>query len=160
MPKYGATLLPIHVARGVGAEGMVLALPAACAAGNYAMGFASDLIRGDRADVVVAGASDLLQELQFSGFVRLAAMAPDWCRPFDLHREGIILGEGAGLVVLESEAHAVRRGATAVVEVGGYGLSCDAHHITRPDPEGAGSIAAMRRALEMFRHRRPTTSTS
>jgi 3-oxoacyl-[acyl-carrier-protein] synthase II len=147
LPKYGSTLLPIHVARAIRAEGMVLALPAACAAGNYAIGFAADLIRAGRADVVVTGASDLLQELQFSGFVRLAAMASERCQPFDLNREGIILGEGAGLLVLESEAHAVRRGARVDAEVGGYGLSCDAYHITRPHPEGAGSVAAMRTAL-------------
>jgi 3-oxoacyl-[acyl-carrier-protein] synthase II len=147
LPRYGSTLLPIHVARGIGAAGMVLTLPAACAAGNYAIGFASDLIRAGRADVVVTGASDLLQELQFSGFVRLAAMATDRCRPFDLNREGLILGEGAGLLVLESEEHVVRRNAGVMAEVGGYGLSCDAHHITRPHPEGAGCIAAMRSAL-------------
>jgi 3-oxoacyl-[acyl-carrier-protein] synthase II len=127
--RYGSTLLPVHVARGIGAQGMVLTLPAACAAGNYAVGFASDLMRAGRADVVVTGASDLVQELQFSGFVRLAAMAAERCQPFDLHRQGILLGEGAGLLVLESEAHAVRRGALVLAEVGGYGLSCDASHV-------------------------------
>ncbi len=148
IPKYGSTLLPIHVARAVGAEGMVLTLPAACAAGNYAIGFGADLIRSGRADVVIAGASELLQELQFSGFVRLAAMAPNRCQPFDLNRQGLILGEGAGLLVLESEEHAQRRDARPQAEVGGYGLSCDAYHITRPHPDAAGSIAAMRAALE------------
>ncbi len=148
LPKYGSTLLPIHVARAVGAAGMVLALPAACAAGNYAIGFGADLIRSGRADVVIAGAVELIQELQFSGFVRLAAMAPSRCQPFDLNRQGIIVGEGAGLLVLESEEHATRRGATVHAEVGGYGLSCDAYHITRPHPDATGSIAAMKSALE------------
>ena len=148
LPRYGSTLLPIHVARAVGAAGMVLALPAACAAGNYAIGFGADLIRSGRADVVVAGAVELIQELQFSGFVRLAAMAPSRCQPFDLNRQGMIVGEGAGLLVLESEAHAMRRDATLHAEVGGYGLSCDAYHITRPRPDATGSIAAMRSALE------------
>jgi 3-oxoacyl-[acyl-carrier-protein] synthase II len=148
IPKYGSTLLPIHVARAVGAEGMVLTLPAACAAGNYAIGFASDLIRSGRADVVVTGAAEVMQRLQFSGFVRLAAMAPEKCQPFDLNRQGLLLGEGAGLLVLESEAHAARRGANMRAEVGGYGLSCDAYHITRPHPDAAGSIAAMRAAIE------------
>ncbi len=148
IPKYGSTLLPIHVARALGARGMVLTLPAACAAGNYAIGFASDLIRSGRADVVVTGAAELIQELQFSGFVRLAAMAPERCQPFDLNRQGLLLGEGAGLLVLESEEHAVRRGARAQAEVGGYGLSCDAYHITRPHPDAAGSIAAMRAAID------------
>jgi len=148
IPKYGSTLLPIHVARAVGAEGMVLTLPAACAAGNYAIGFAADLIRAGRADVVVTGAAEVIQRLQFSGFVRLAAMAPEKCQPFDLNRQGLLLGEGAGLLVLESEAHAERRGANRRAEVGGYGLSCDAYHITRPHPDAAGSIAAMRAAIE------------
>ncbi len=148
IPKYGSTLLPIHVARAIGARGMVLTLPAACAAGNYAIGFGADLIRAGRADVVVTGAAELIQQLQFSGFVRLAAMATERCQPFDLNRQGLLLGEGAGLLVLESEAHAVRRGARPQAEVGGYGLSCDAYHITRPHPLAAGSIAAMRAAIE------------
>jgi 3-oxoacyl-[acyl-carrier-protein] synthase II len=147
IPMYGSTLLPIHVARAVGAHGMVLALPAACAAGNYAIGFAADLIRSGRADVVITGAAELMQELQFSGFVRLAAMAPEKCQPFDLNRQGLLLGEGAGLLVVESEAHAQKRGAQPQAEVGGYGLSCDAYHITRPRPDASGSICAMRDAI-------------
>ncbi|AKV02230.1 3-oxoacyl-[acyl-carrier-protein] synthase, KASII [Labilithrix luteola] len=148
IPKYGSTLLPIHVARAIGAEGGVLTLPAACAAGNYAIGFAADMIRAGKADVVVTGAAELLQELQFSGFVRLAAMAPAKCQPFDLNRQGLILGEGAGLLVLESEAHAIRRNARLVAEVGGHGMTCDAYHITRPHPDAMGSIGAMRQAID------------
>lgn len=147
IPKYGSTLLPIHVARAIGAEGMVLTLPAACAAGNYAIGFGADLIRAGKADVVVAGASELLQELQFQGFVRLAAMAQERCQPFDLNRQGLILGEGATLLILESEAHAKKRGARLQAEVGGYGITCDGYHITRPHPGAEGSIRAMRDAI-------------
>ena len=142
LPKYGSTLLPIHVARAVGAEGMMLALPGACSAGNYAIGFGADLIRSGRADVVVSGSAEIIQELQFSGFVRLAAMAEQRCQPFDLNRQGLIVGEGAGIIILESEEHAALRDAQGQAEVGGYGLSCDAYHITRPHPEAAGSIAA------------------
>jgi 3-oxoacyl-[acyl-carrier-protein] synthase II len=148
LPKYGSTLLPIHIARAVGAEGAVLTLPAACAAGNYAIGFACDMIRAKKADVVITGAAEMLQELQFMGFVRLAAMAPQRCQPFDLNRQGIILGEGAGILVLESEEHAKRRDARVVAEVGGHGMTCDAYHITRPHPEAAGSIGAMKQAIE------------
>jgi len=148
LPKYGSTLLPIHVARALGAEGQVLTLPAACAAGNYAIGFACDLIRAGKADVIVTGAAEMLQELQYAGFVRLAAMAPAKCQPFDLNRQGLILGEGAGILVVESEAHAVRRNARVLAEVGGHGMTCDAYHITRPHPDAAGSIGAMRQALE------------
>jgi len=149
IPKYGATLLPIHIARAIGSEGAVLTLPAACAAGNYAISVASDLIRAGKADVVITGAAEILQELQYCGFVRLAAMATERCQPFDLNRQGLILGEGAGIMIVESEAHAVRRGAPPpLAEVRGYGMTCDAYHITRPHPDAAGSIRAMRQAID------------
>ena len=74
-------------------------------------------------------------------------MAPERCQPFDLNRQGLLLGEGAGLLVLESEAHANGAGAHLQAEVGGYGLSCDGYHITRPHPDATGSIAAMRAAI-------------
>jgi 3-oxoacyl-[acyl-carrier-protein] synthase II len=147
LTRYGTTLLPIHVARAIGARGMVLTLPAACAAGNYAIGFAADLIRRGRADVVVTGAAEIIEKLQFSGFVRLGAVAPEKCQPFDANRQGLIVGEGAGILVLESEAHAMRRNAPVLAEVGGYGLACDAYHITRPHPEGEGTSQAVRDAI-------------
>jgi 3-oxoacyl-[acyl-carrier-protein] synthase II len=78
-------------------------------------------------------------------------MAPQKCQPFDLNRQGLILGEGAGIVVLESEAHAVKRNARLYAEVGGHGMTCDAYHITRPHPDAAGSIGAMRQAIERSR---------
>ena len=145
--RYGTTLLPIHVARAFGTRGMVQTLPAACAAGNYAIGFAADQIRAGRADVAITGAAEILEKLEFAGFTRLGAIAPDLVRPFDKNRRGLLLGEGAGIFVLESEERVVRRGATPLCEVGGYGLACDAHHITRPHPEGEGSAHAMRRAI-------------
>jgi 3-oxoacyl-[acyl-carrier-protein] synthase II len=147
LARYGTSLLPIHVARAVGARGLVQTLPAACAAGNYAIGFAYDQIRAGRADVVITGASEILDKVQFAGFVRLGAIAPERCQPFDKQRKGLLIGEGAGILVLESEEHARRRGANVLAEVGGYGLACDAHHITRPHPEGKGSITAMRAAI-------------
>lgn len=145
--RYGTALLPIHIARAFGAQGLVHSLPAACAAGNYAFAFASDLIRTGRADVVIAGAAEVIEKLQYAGFVRLGAMAPDRVQPFDLNRRGLLVGEGAGVLVLESEAHLVRRGGRPLVEVGGAGIACDAHHITRPHPEGEGSFTAMRDAI-------------
>jgi len=148
IPRYGTTLLPIHVARAFGARGMVQTLPAACAAGNYAIGFAADQIRAGRADVAITGASEMIEKLQFCGFLRLGAIAPEKCQPFDKNRRGLHVGEGAGMMILESEEHVLRRGATPLAEVGGYGLACDAHHITRPHPEGEGSRVAMLRAIE------------
>ncbi len=151
LPRYGSTLLPIHVARAFGASGMVQTLPAACAAGNYAIGFAADQIRAGRCDVAITGAVEIIEKLEYQGFVRLGAMSPDLCQPFDANRKGLILGEGSTMLILESEERVVRRGATPLAEVGGYGLACDAHHITRPHPEGEGSITAMRLALESSR---------
>lgn len=148
MPRYGSTLLPLHIARAFGTSGITQTLPAACAAGNYAIGFAADQIRSGRADVALTGASEIIEKLQYAGFARLGAIAPERCQPFDKGRKGLIVGEGAGMFVLESEEHALARGATILAEIGGYGLACDAHHITRPHPEGAGSILAMRRAIE------------
>ncbi|MEM9070142.1 MAG: beta-ketoacyl-[acyl-carrier-protein] synthase family protein [Myxococcota bacterium] len=148
LPRYGTTLLPIHVARAFGARGMVQTMPAACAAGNYAIGYAADQIRAGRADVAISGAAEVIEKLQFAGFARLGAIAPEVCQPFDQDRRGLLLGEGAGILILESEESVVRRGARVLAEVGGYGLACDAHHITRPHPTGAGSASAMRRAIE------------
>ena len=140
---------------------MVLTLPAACAAGNYAIGFAADLIRAGRADVVVTGAAELIQELQFSGFVRLAAMAPERCQPFDLNRQGLLLGEGAGLLVLESEAHAdAARRARCRPRSAATACRATRYHITRPHPDAAGSIAAMRARHRALGPRRRPTSTS
>lgn len=147
LARYGTTHLPIHIARAFGARGLVHALPAACAAGNYAFAFGSDLIRSGRADVVVCGASEVLEKLQYAGFVRLGAMSPDHVRPFDLNRKGLLVGEGSAILVLESEASVVRRGGNPLAEVGGAGIACDAFHITRPHPEGEGSMHAMREAI-------------
>ena len=147
LPTYGSTLLPIHVARAFGARGMVKTLPAACAAGNYAIGYAADQIRAGRADIMLTGATEVIERLQYAGFVRLGAVTPDLVRPFDVDRKGLCVGEGAGMLVLESEESMLQRGATPLCEVGGYGLACDAHHITRPHPEGEGSELAMRTAI-------------
>jgi 3-oxoacyl-[acyl-carrier-protein] synthase II len=148
IPRYSASLLPIHLARAFGAEGVTFTLPAACAAGNYSIGFAADLIRAGKADAVVAGASELLQQLQFAGFVKLQAMAPERCQPFDKNRHGILLGEGAGVLVLESESRAKARGARILAEVGAMGITCDGHHVTRPHPDAWGSVTAMRQAID------------
>lgn len=147
LPRYGTTLLPIHVARAIGARGMVKTLPAACAAGNYAIGYAADQIRAGRADRALCGASEVIEKLQYAGFARLGAMAPEICQPFDENRKGLLVGEGAAIFVLESEAALVARGGTPLAEVGALGLACDAHHITRPHPEGVGSRYAMIRAM-------------
>lgn len=135
------------LARELGILGLQASLPAACSAGNYALGLAHDLIQQGDADLVIAGGTEAFSESAFAGFHRLNAMSPDVCRPFDRGRQGLLLGEGAGMLLLESEEHARRRGARILARIRGYGLSCDAHHITGPHPEGAGAAAAMRNAL-------------
>ncbi len=147
VPRYAPYLGAMHLARAFKTRGLVLTLPAACAAGNYALGYASDLLRAGRAEVALAGAAEMLEALQFAGFVRLGAVAPERCQPFDLHRQGLIVGEGAAVFVLESEDHAVRRGASVLAELGGYGIACDAYHVTRPRPDGLGNARAMREAV-------------
>jgi 3-oxoacyl-[acyl-carrier-protein] synthase II len=136
------------VADCVHARGPVRSVPAACAAGNHAIALGFELIRRNRADLVFAGGAEGFSRLAFIGFSRLHAMSPDLCRPFDRNRKGLILGEGAAVLVLEDYEHARRRGADIRAEVLGYGLSCDAHHITTPHPEGDGAALAMMRALK------------
>jgi 3-oxoacyl-[acyl-carrier-protein] synthase II len=123
-------------------------IPTACAAGNYAIAHAYELLRSGRADVALAGGADAFSRSAFTGFSRLLAMSPDLCKPFDRNRRGLLLGEGAGVLVLETLAGARRRGARVHAEVLGYGLSCDAYHITGPHPEGQGASAAMTKALD------------
>ncbi|MCC6555765.1 MAG: beta-ketoacyl-[acyl-carrier-protein] synthase family protein [Polyangiaceae bacterium] len=140
-------VIPGAVARVFGARGPHQMFPNACAAGNYAIGYGHDLIKAGRADVVIAGGVEAFSEISFLGFCRLNTVAPDWCRPFDKNRRGIILGEGAGVMILESLEHAARRGARAYAEIGGYGVSCDSYHLTSPEPAGRGMRSAMQRAL-------------
>ncbi|WP_025272377.1 beta-ketoacyl-[acyl-carrier-protein] synthase family protein [Haloglycomyces albus] len=114
-------------------------LPTACAAGNYAIGYGYDVVRSGEADIALCGGADALCRKTFTGFYRLGTIAPRRCRPFDVDREGILTGEGAGILVLETLESAQRRGATIYGEVLGYGLNCDAHHPVAPKED---SIAA------------------
>ena len=123
-------------------------IPTACAAGNYAVGYACDLLSLGRADFMIAGGADPFSRVAFVGFGRLNAIAPDICQPFDKNRKGMLIGEGAGIVVLESLETALKRNATIYAEIIGYGLSCDGYHITIPHPEGIGVISAMNKALK------------
>ncbi len=111
-------------------------VPTACAAGNYAVGQGLDALRAGEADVALCGGSDSLSRKTFAGFYRLGAMAPDVCRPFDTGRQGMIVAEGSGMLVLEPLDAALARGARIHAEVLGYGLSCDASHPTAPDRDG------------------------
>ena len=131
----------------LGLGGEVTVLGGACAAGNYALGHAADLVRLGRAELVVAGGVDAFSRVAFTGFARLGALALRACRPFSGDRDGLVLGEGAAVAVVESRESALARGAQALAVIAGFGLSSDAFHIVSPDPEGRGAVRAMRAAL-------------
>jgi len=137
-----------RIASHLGLMGPKTTFMTACSSGATAIGFARDLVRANRAPVVICGGAEPLCRITFGAFNALQAVDPETCRPFDKHRQGLSLGEGAAVLILESLSHARRRGARVYGEVLGYGISCDAHHMTVPDPEGAGAVLAMRRALE------------
>jgi len=145
--KYPASTIPAGVARFLGAKGQTTLIPTACAAGNYAIGYAMDLLKMGRLDYVIAGGSDPFAEIAFCGFNRLLATTMDVCKPFDLNRHGMAVAEGAGILVMETLESAVARGAEIYGEVLGYGLGCDAHDMTAPHPEGDGGVLAMERAI-------------
>ena len=136
---------PAAVARALRLGGPNMMFSTACAAGNYAIGYGFDLIMCGRADMIIAGGADPLSRVAFTGFNQFSAVAPERCQPFDKNRRGMIPAEGAGLLVLESRESAVRRGAMIYAEVLGYGLSCDAFHMTTASVEGLA--ACMRKAL-------------
>lgn len=135
------------VASMLGVGGQVVTVPAACAAGSYAIGVAGSLVARGGARVAVAVGCEAFSRLAFVGFARMHAMSSDVCRPFSLGRPGLLLGEGAGAVVIEPQEAAEARGARPHAFVDGFGLSCDAHHVTGPHPEGAGASRAMREAI-------------
>lgn len=121
----------------------------ACAGGANAIGHAADLIRAGMTDMVLCGGYDALCELVFTGFDCLQSLSPTACRPFDRGRDGLMLGEGAGFLVLEEAEHARRRGVTTHAILSGYGHSTDTGHLTQPDQEGRPLEKAMRQALAM-----------
>ena len=133
------------VAAHFGFEGLRSCLMAACSSSTIAIGQAVEAIRLGRLDAAIAGGTDALSRLTFSGFNALRLMDPQPCRPFDAGRQGMNIGEGAALLVLEDWDRAERRGAHIYAELAGYGFTCEAHHPTAPEPEGraiAGTILA------------------
>jgi 3-oxoacyl-[acyl-carrier-protein] synthase II len=159
MPLTVPMLMPNGPAAAVGlelgAKAGVHTPVSACASGAEAIAYAADMIRSGRADIVVAGGTEAaIHPLPLAGFAAMQALStrndePERAsRPYDKGRDGFVLGEGAGIVVLESAEHAERRGATIYGEVAGAGISSDGYHIAAPDPSGAGAVRAIRFALE------------
>ena len=145
MPNAAAALVALRH----GLEGPTYGTVSACAAGAHALGDALRLIRSGDADAVVAGGSEAaIAGLAQAGFGRMGALSPTGIsRPFDARRDGFVLGEGAGVMVLEEAEAAERRGATILGELMGFGATSDAHHITAPAPGGAGAARAIGLAL-------------
>ncbi len=131
----------------LGFQGPITIIANACASGANAIGHARDLIRAGRAECVLAGGYEALTELIYVGFDCLQAMTTDRCRPFDTQRNGLMLGEAAAFLVLESESHARRRGARILCELSGYGHGTDLHHLTQPNPQGLALVRAARMAF-------------
>jgi 3-oxoacyl-[acyl-carrier-protein] synthase II len=144
--------IPFHsiarnISRRLGLCGPASTITMACVSSSLAVGRAVDAIRRDRVPIMIAGGADALSKLSFSGFSVLRAMTHSCCRPFDRRRDGLVLGEGAGMLVLEDYRHARRRGARIYAELCGWGTAGDGHHSTRPDPRGRGLCRAMEGAL-------------
>ncbi len=135
------------VAQTLGIAGPRLTVSTACSSSAMALGIALDWIRLGQCDAVIAGGSESLCTTVFAGFNALHAVSREPCRPFDRRRNGLSLGEGAAIMLLEDAAHARARGARVHAELLDYGASADAHHLTAPHPEALGAILAMRRAL-------------
>lgn len=146
--QYPCSSIAANVARKFGVRGPHMMIPTACAAGNYAIGYAFDLIKLNKADVIIAGGSDPFSGIAFTGFNRLLATTPDVVRPFDLNRSGMAVSEGSAVLIIESLEHALARGAHIYAEIPGYGLGCDAFKMTIPDPEGTGGIIALKRSIK------------
>lgn len=130
-----------------GLFGPGMAVSTACSSSALAIATAAEMILAGEADVMLAGGTDSLSRMTWGGFHSLLLVDANGCRPFDAKRAGTTLGEGAAVLILESEESAQRRGAKILARLTGWGVSCDAHHTTAPHPEGEGAVAAMQSAL-------------
>jgi 3-oxoacyl-[acyl-carrier-protein] synthase-1/3-oxoacyl-[acyl-carrier-protein] synthase II len=135
------------LARHFGLSGPHVTIVNACSAGSDAIGLAGSWIRSGRCDAVIAGGTDAFYEVTYYGFISLLNSDTEACKPFDVHRNGLNLGEGAAMMVLESDAMQAERGKEARAYLSGYGTAADAYHLTAPHPEGSGLRIAARDAL-------------
>jgi len=124
-------------------EGPITIIANACASGANSIGHAWDLIRRGHAERVFTGGYDAISQMVFGGFDSLQALSPTTCRPFDAHRNGLALGEGAAMLTIETLDSAKRRNAQILGEIVGYGAATDAHHLTQPHPNGDAALASM-----------------
>jgi len=158
IPSIITNLASGQIAMRFGFRGPNSCVSTACATGNHAIGDSLELIKRGAADVMIAGGSEaVITPLTIGGFSAMKALSTRndephrASRPFDKGRDGFVMGEGAGVLVLEELQRALRRGAKIYAELVGYGMSADAYHMTAPEPEGVGAITSMRLALEAAR---------
>ena len=154
LPQMLADMAAGQLSIRLGAKGVNFALTSACASGADAIGVGGEMIRRGEADVAVAGGTEAaISPLIVAGFAAAKALTesrdPETAsRPFDLNRDGFVIGEGAGVLLLEAEEHALARGAPVLAELAGYGATSDAFHITQPAEDASGAVLAMEAALE------------
>ena len=141
--NYQAQRQSLDICDALGFRGTITTIANACASGANAIGHAWELLSTGRADRVLTGGYDALCQLIFAGFDSLQALSPSPCLPFDAHRAGLSLGEGAGILALETWEHARQRGAKILGEITGYGAATDTHHLTQPHPEGNAAYTTM-----------------
>ncbi len=137
-----------HIASKLNLMGPKTTFMTACSSGATAVGYGGDLIRDNLAKVIIAGGTEPLSMITYAGFNALRSVDPEYCKPFDKNRQGLSLGEGAGMMILESLEDALERGARIYGEVLGYGITCDSHHMTAPDPAASGAARSMMEALK------------
>jgi 3-oxoacyl-[acyl-carrier-protein] synthase II len=145
---YLAHYQAINVLKEFELAGDFIVFSDACASGTNAIGHAFNSIRHGEYDLAVCGGYDTMSEFTFAGFNSLMAITPTLCRPFDKNRDGLVLGEGAGILILEELEYAIRRNARILCEIVGYGESSDAYHMTSPDPSGRYASYAIIKALQ------------
>lgn len=145
--QYPVDNISANVAREFELNHITRIFTTACAAGNYAIGYGFDLLQLNKADMIIAGGADAFSYISFTGFNQFRAVASQKCQPFDKNRKGMLPGEGAGVLILEPLENALKRDAQIYAEILGYGLSCDAYHMTQPDTNGIAEC--MRNALEV-----------
>jgi 3-oxoacyl-[acyl-carrier-protein] synthase II len=137
-----------QIASNLGLMGPKTTFMTACSSGATAIGYARDLIREGTATIVIAGGTEPLCRITYAAFNALQAVDPEYCKPFDKNRQGLSLGEGAGIMILEALSQAQKRGARIYGEVLGYGVSCDSYHMTAPDPQASGAVRCIEAALQ------------
>lgn len=148
-----SNLHAVKISEYFGLNGPSVTIPGACASGNTSLCRAYDLIRFGHIQAALAGGCEVMNDVVYTGFSRMNAMAFDRCRPFDRNRKGMIVGEGAGMVLVEEMEHAKRRKANIYAEILGFGLATDAYSVAMPDPAGSGGILATKMALKMSKTR-------